>query len=493
MGRTIRARNASHIALLVFILVFAQFVLAQPTPSWMQLNPSGGPPTARARFAYVHDTANNRMTIFGGGTLGGLVNDVWVLSNANGLGGTPAWTQLNPGGGPSPRMGNPAVYNPGANRMTLFGGFTGGCGESNEVWVLSNANGLGGAPAWTQLNPPGTTPPVTAAHSAVYDVTGNRMIVFGGNQNSACNPPGNAVWVLGNADGTGGTPAWSQLAPAGAAPGGRALPSAVYDAATNRMIVFGGEMFGGYFNDVWVLSNANGVGGTPTWIQLAPGGGPPSARSGHTAVYDPATNRMIVFGGGNFISGPPVNNEVWMLSNANGLGGTPMWSQLMPVGGPPAARTQHSAVYHHASNRMTVFAGSPPAGMPFNDTWVLTDVIVIVVQIDIKPGSFPNSINLAAGGVTPVAILTTTTPSFNAASVNVGTVQFAGAIPLRSALEDVDGDGDLDRVLHFDTQALNLTCASTQATLTGQTNTGTPIQGTDSVRIVRAKNGQICL
>ena len=40
------------------------------------------------------DVANNRMTVFGGAAQGSGIatNAVWVLSNANGLGGTPAWT-----------------------------------------------------------------------------------------------------------------------------------------------------------------------------------------------------------------------------------------------------------------------------------------------------------------------------------------------------------------------------------------------------------------
>ena len=34
-----------------------------------------------------------------------------------------------------------------------------------------------------------------------------------------------------------------------------------------------------------------------SWTQLTPSGGPPAVRSQNSAVYDPATNQMIVFGG----------------------------------------------------------------------------------------------------------------------------------------------------------------------------------------------------
>ena len=33
------------------------------------------------------------------------LGDVWVLSHADGTGGTPAWVELDPGAGPSPRLG----------------------------------------------------------------------------------------------------------------------------------------------------------------------------------------------------------------------------------------------------------------------------------------------------------------------------------------------------------------------------------------------------
>ena len=103
-------------------------------------------------------------------------------------------------------------------------------------------------------------------------------------------------------------------------------------------------------------------------------------------------------------------------------------------------------------------------------------------EIDIKPGSFPNSINLNSRGVIPVAILTT--DIFDATMVDPVTVSFEGASPIRWAVEDVDGDGDLDLILRFKTQEVGLVGSDTEATLTGMTFDGIPIGGTDSVRIV---------
>jgi len=110
---------------------------------------------------------------------------------------------------------------------------------------------------------------------------------------------------------------------------------------------------------------------------------------------------------------------------------------------------------------------------------------VLPVSIDIKPGSFPNSINRMSKGNVPVALLSSAT--FDATRVDRSTISFAGATALSigSTPQDVNGDGLLDVVLHFDTSGLNLPEGTTEACLTGSTIKGTPFRGCDSVRLVR--------
>lgn len=133
--------------------------------------------------------------------------------------------------------------------------------------------------------------------------------------------------------------------------------------------------------------------------------------------------------------------------------------------------------------------------IPAEDIWRIEVLMTVVggeiactpiVDIDIKPGSDPNSINLKSKGVVPVAVLTT--DWFKASDIDPDSVLFANAGPVRWTLEDVDGDGDMDMLFHFRTKDLDLTRTSTEATLTGTTYAGPVIQGTDTVNIVPTKD-----
>jgi len=92
-----------------------------------------------------------------------------------------------------------------------------------------------------------------------------------------------------------------------------------YDPTSNRLMIFGGSGAGGLLGDAWVLTNANGLGGTPSWSQIAATSTNfPEPRFAATAVYNPSTNKMTIFGGQVYANGP-LTNDVWALSHANGL------------------------------------------------------------------------------------------------------------------------------------------------------------------------------
>lgn len=118
------------------------------------------------------------------------------------------------------------------------------------------------------------------------------------------------------------------------------------------------------------------------------------------------------------------------------------------------------------------------------------------IAIDIKPGSWPNAINLKSQGVIPVAVLTTSVAAgemvdFDATTVDPMSVEFgpgkAKPSHEKGHVEDVDGDGDLDMVLHFSTPESGINPGDAEAQLAGEAVVGggrIPIKGEDAIKIV---------
>jgi hypothetical protein len=113
------------------------------------------------------------------------------------------------------------------------------------------------------------------------------------------------------------------------------------------------------------------------------------------------------------------------------------------------------------------------------------------ITIDIKPGSYPNTINLGSNGVVPVAILST--PDFLATELDPDTVSLAGSgVAVRgkgnkslATQEDVNGDGLMDLVVKVETENLDPgTFQDGLATLQVIVDNTVIYEGSDSITIV---------
>jgi hypothetical protein len=113
---------------------------------------------------------------------------------------------------------------------------------------------------------------------------------------------------------------WTELAPSGTLPAPRyAGRGMVYDPAIDRVILFGGYGEDGPLKDTWAYdAQAN------AWTNLEPGGSVPAARYGHSMVYDSATETVILYGGRDE-DGRPIGG-MWSYNPS-----TNSWAELEPT------------------------------------------------------------------------------------------------------------------------------------------------------------------
>jgi hypothetical protein len=126
----------------------------------------------------------------------------------------------------------------------------------------------------------------------------------------------------------------------------------------------------------------------------------------------------------------------------------------------------------------------------------LNTKLALPVTIDIKPGSpLPKTINVGSHGNVPVAILSYpkgSIPDFDATTVDPTTVKMGAENvrvvgkkgTLQEEISDVNGDGRLDMIVHFDTQALSLSSDAVEVCLEGSTTGGIAFKGCNQIRIV---------
>src|SRR3989442_13563877 len=155
----------------------------------------------------------------------------------------------------------------------------GGTGAAllDDAWALS----LDGPPAWTRIEATGVAPPPLSGRAAVYDAARDRMLVYGGFEAAEVS---DRVWALDLA-----SAAWTGATPEGVSPGHRVCSAVIYDPVRDRVVVWGGlEFFGnaGYGrNDSWILPLGSGG-----WSPLATSGAPADFGD---AVFDAQLDRMV--------------------------------------------------------------------------------------------------------------------------------------------------------------------------------------------------------
>jgi N-acetylneuraminic acid mutarotase len=254
-------------------------------------------PSKRAYHACAWDTRRNQMWVFGGsGADFKGMDDLWSFDPA-----ARKWTKLEPKDPrPKGRLSATLQYHPDADALLLVGGL-GGFGEGapavRDLWVYDiQAN------KWSQKK---CAAPQLWQCASVLDPKAGLLILHGGFDERF--QVRTETWVY-----EVGKDKWREPVK------GERFADAhtgVWDAAEGRMLVYGGSRLGkpakgttGY-DEVWAFDPGKGA-----WNQVEVRGAKPGGRAYHSAVWEPRSRSMLVFGGtANQFSDPPRENKVWVL------------------------------------------------------------------------------------------------------------------------------------------------------------------------------------
>lgn len=251
---------------LAFALSLSFPCLAQV--AWTRLAPPSAP-GARTDSPLAHDSARQRMVLFGGfDPTNAPLADTWEWDGTT-------WTQQFPTNAPPARGAHGLAFDSLRNVVVLFGGA--GTGASfADTWEWDGAT-------WTQKSPV-QSPPARAEHAQAFDAYTpvSRVCVFGGTPQR-----GSYAQALGDFwsyDGTTWTPIGGPL------PGPRIDTAMTYSHSILGFVLFGGQdPNGNLLDDTWY--RMSGV-----WSERVTGTRPP-ARKGHGLLYDYGRAVHVLYGG----------------------------------------------------------------------------------------------------------------------------------------------------------------------------------------------------
>ncbi|WP_438031795.1 Kelch repeat-containing protein [Sorangium sp. So ce204] len=279
-------------------------------PRWVEQVFTGLPSTSA--YAMAYDAARGRTVLFGGkGRFDDLNNETWEWDGA-------AWTRITPtGASPSPRADHAMAYDAARKRVVLFGGFAGGTSRG-DTWTWDGRT-------WTEVRPAGSSPAPRHAHTMTYDPARRRITLFGGSR--VVNTGLDDTWEW---DGT----AWAEITPVGSSrPSPRFDHMMAYDAARNRIVLYGGIYYNARFQDLSTLPDTWEWDGT-TWTERLSVGPSLAWDAAHAMAYDAPRDRVVLL----------LGSSTWEWDGAS-------WTKRLPAGSSPSS-VDNAMVYDVARGRI---------------------------------------------------------------------------------------------------------------------------------------------
>ncbi len=276
--------------------------------------------------------------------------------------GAQGWVNVSLGsGGPTGRHSAAMTYAdlvggpPPQDVAVLFGGF--GVRESQPPGPLNDTwHWHGALRTWEQIVPP-ISPGPRFGHALAFDAARQKVVLFGGSDENGIS---SETWEYDPAVGN-----WALVSVVGPSP--RRYHAMTYDESIQRVVLFGGEDDGDTpRNDVWVFE-----GESANWVEASPSGDVPDGRSEHGFTFDPSIGKSVLYGGLN-IGGQPLSDTRLLQVMPVGPGGyAALWSQCADAGGGPGPRFGHALTYDACLGATILFSGVPDSAVAYvtGDTW----------------------------------------------------------------------------------------------------------------------------
>ena len=301
-------------------------------------------PVARGHMAMTSIDEEWGVMMFGGVTSPPpefeVLGDAWTLADRS-----DGWLPVD---SLAPVGGDTIAYDSESGQVILYTAWEG----PSEIWAMAPTTG-----EWVQMSTDSVPQGIWAPH-LVYDEESDVVIMIGPPDPSP--ESGIATWAYDfDVD------SWTEMHSASTMPK-RWFPAMAYDAAADRVIVFGGfSANDAPLADTWAYDF-----NSDTWTELMPDVSPPPR--GYSAMaYDPISDRTILFGGSTHTD--PLN-DTWAYDSQ-----AITWTELNTDLVPPA-RDRHGTAFNPVDGTIVLFGGATILGsgpeweaLPV-ETWVFDPV-----------------------------------------------------------------------------------------------------------------------
>ena len=343
---------------ILFLFISSFFFSLCHAQTWTQLSTTGDAP-GRANASLIYHPGENALYLFGGKTSDGFQNDLWKFDLSINL-----WSEVDVTGElPDIRHTPDAIFDEANNQMLIFSGQ--GNGLYNDVWSFDFDDS-----SWTERSPSMNQegfPQQRYGTITVFDAAAQRLVTFGGFGNAGTSRQDD-TWAFDLiAD------EWMEVMPV-PHPFKRCLHNGSYVAGRELMVLYGGQSTGNR-EDIWTFDLT-----TNTWTERLPATKPPGRHfCSITAINE---DLLYMFGGNganqnNFSGGL---NDLWQFSLVDDT-----WTQVLDTDTLPPARVGHSAVFLPTNNQLLIFGGNAVDGSFLGDVWVFEDLTTSVDEQSFAP------------------------------------------------------------------------------------------------------------